>query len=113
MDSISNYTAKELAVILPNMHEDSESDITISDSDEYLPSSCENYSSEESVTEFRTKRKPATKQAVSSTIDCSSSTSCDDSDSNDDVQNVDNSSPSANDVVVWANITHGQFTPRF
>ena len=60
MDSTANYTAKEVADILPNIHEDSESDITISDSDEYLPSSCENVSSEDSVTKFRTKRKPAT-----------------------------------------------------
>ena len=106
----NNFTANEVADMVPEY--DSESDITVSDSDDYFPSTSEENSSDESF--MCAEQPPTTSRAATDAISdyCSSS---DESDTNIDAPDVndDSASTSVPNVVFWSDLAGNQFTPRF
>ena len=106
----NKFTANKMADMVPEY--DSESDKTVSDSDEYFPSTSDEYSSD--VSFMCAERPPTTSRASTDAISdyCSSS---DESHTNIDAPDADDDSASTSvpNVVIWTDLAGNQFTPRF
>ena len=97
----NKFTANEMADMVPEY--DSESDITVSDSDEYFPSTSDEYSSD--VSFMCAERPPITSRASTDVISdyCRSS---DESETNIEAPDADDDSASTSvpNVVIWTDL---------